>query len=201
VRLQKLIEHGGLYLDADVLVQRTFDDLLCHAAVLGQEGIAAEVGLGNAIILAEPGSPFLCRWLNGYKSFRSRGDDRFYEEHSVRLPLKLSRDHPEEITVLPHTAFNWPLWTHLEWIFASTREINRGGTYANHLWQRLSWRYLEDLTPGRVRSADTNFHRWVQPLIADLPDDFGAPSLAYLFKKLPRRALQKAKRVKHQLTS
>src|SRR6476620_6963252 len=37
VRLQKLIEYGGIYLDADVLVKRDFDNLLEHSAVLGQE--------------------------------------------------------------------------------------------------------------------------------------------------------------------
>jgi hypothetical protein len=205
VRLQKLIEHGGIYLDADVLVQRDFDDLLVHSAVLGQEGKAAEYGLGNAIILAEPQSSFLCRWLNRYRSFRSRGEDEFYPEHSVWLPLKLAQDFPDEITVLSHTAFNWPLWkaSHLEWIFASTREIPRDGTYANHLWQSHSWRYLEDLTPGCVRSSDTNFHRWVEPLIVGLPDDYGAPSLARRFWRLPRKALQQAqtlkKRVKRRL--
>jgi hypothetical protein len=111
VRLQKLIEHGGIYLDADVLVQRSFDDLLNHSTVLGQEGLDAGVGLADAVILAEPQSPFLCRWLNEYRSFRSTGRDEFWNEHAVKLPLRLARAYPNEITVLPHTAFFWPLWT------------------------------------------------------------------------------------------
>src|SRR5262245_41900942 len=185
VRLQRLIEHGGIYLDADVFVQRDFDDLLGHSTVLGQETVE-EWGLGNAVILAEPQSPFLCRWLDQYRSFRSRGWDEFYMEHSVNLPLQLARDYPAEITVLSHTAFYLPHCSpsDLEWIFASTREIPRDGTYANHLWQSHSWDYLEDLTPGRVRSADTNFHRWVEPLIVGLPDNYGAPSMARRFSKL-----------------
>src|SRR5580698_8447412 len=48
VRLQKLIEHGGIYLDADVLVHQSFDDLLGHSAVLGQEGEGAQAGMANA---------------------------------------------------------------------------------------------------------------------------------------------------------
>ena len=202
VRLQKLIEHGGIYLDADVLVQRDFDDLLGHSAVLGQEGKAAEYGLGNAIILAEPQSSFLCRWLDQYRSFRSRGEDKFYVEHSVQLPLKLARDYPEEITVLSHKAFNWPRCgaSDLEWIFASTRGIPRDGNYANHLWQSVSWKYLEDLTPGRVRATDTNFHRWVEPLIVNLPDDYGAPSLAHRLRRLQRRALQKVRAISKRVS-
>jgi Glycosyltransferase sugar-binding region containing DXD motif len=201
VRLQKLIEHGGIYLDADVLVQRDFDDLLGHSAVLGQETESAKYGLGNAIILAEPQSSFLSRWLDGYRSFRGRGEDEFYTEHSVKLPFKLARDYPDEIEVLPHAAFYRPHANpcHLEWIFASTREIPRDGTYANHLWQSQSWRYLGDLTPGHVRSADTNFHRWVEPLIVGLPNNYGTPSLAERLRRLPRPAVQKVQALKKRL--
>ncbi|HKD48957.1 MAG TPA: glycosyltransferase, partial [Rhizomicrobium sp.] len=35
VRLQRLIAEGGIYLDADVLVHRSFDDLLDNSTVLG----------------------------------------------------------------------------------------------------------------------------------------------------------------------
>jgi hypothetical protein len=198
VRLQKLIEYGGIYLDADVIVHRDFDDLLGHSVVMGQEGEAAEHGLANAVILAEPQSPFLRRWLDQYETFRGHGQEYFYAEHSVRLPAKLSREYPDEITVLPHTAFHWPLWTdsHLEWIFASNRKIPLDDSYATHLWQSYSWRrYLEDLTPGRVRSADTNFNRWAEPLVVGLPDDYGATPLADRFWRLQKRALKKARRV------
>ena len=199
VRLQKLIEHGGIYLDADVLVQRSFDDLLDHRTVLGQEGQAAQSGLANAVILAEPQSPFLCRWLEEYRSFKGGPPgSEFWNKHSVLLPEKLARAHPSEITVLPPTAFFWPLWTdeHLDWIFASNKPIPLDKTYANHLWENFAWKYLEDLTPRRVRSTDTNFHAWVRPLIDGVPDDLGAPTLRRRLQTRKRRTLQKAKALK-----
>ena len=177
VRLQTLIEHGGIYLDADVLVHRSFDDLLNHQTVLGEEGVHAHWGLANAVILAEPRAPFLCRWLDEYRSFRGE----VWNEHSVQLPKKLASEHPSEITVLPSNAFFWPLWTedHLEWIFASNRPIAVDQSYANHLWETVAWKkYLEDLTPRSVRSVDTNFHVWARPLIDGVPDNYGAPSPA-----------------------
>jgi len=198
VRLQKLIEYGGIYLDADVFVHRNFDDLLGYSVVLGQEGEAAQIGLANAVILAKPQSAFLYRWLEHYKSFRSMGHDEFYAEHGVQLPAQLSRDYPNEITVLLHNAFHWPLHTdpHLEWIFGSTREIPLNGSYATHLWQSKAWkRYMEDLTPGRVRSADTNFNRWAEPLLVGLTNDYGATPLADRFWRLQKRALKKAQRL------
>ena len=95
VRLQQLIEHGGIYLDADVLVQRNFDPLLDHAAVLGAEGVDAEVGLANAVILAERDTPFLKRWLDSYHSFRGNGMREYWSEHSVRLPAALAKAYPD----------------------------------------------------------------------------------------------------------
>ena len=198
VRLQKLIEHGGIYLDADVLVQRCFDDLLDHQAVLGQE---EGYGLANAVILAEPQSSFLRRWLEEYHSFQSAPrESEMWNEHSVRLPERLARANPTEITVLPPTAFFWPLWTeeHLNWIFASNKPIPIGNTYANHLWEQAAWSYLEDLTPRQVRSVDTNFHRWAKPLLDGLPDSFGEPTLGKRLQKHGRRTLQKSRVLKSQ---
>ena len=202
VRLQKLIEHGGIYLDADVLVQRSFDDLLNHRTVLGQEAQAGKTGLANAVILAEPQSPFLCRWLEEYRSFRGGPPgSEFWNHHSVLLPEQLARAHPSEITVLQPTAFFWPLWTdeHLKWIFASNRPIPLDHTYANHLWENFAWNYLEDLTPRRVRASDTNFHAWVRPLIEGLPDDVGAPTFRKRLQTQSRLILQKAKTLKSRV--
>ena len=203
VRLQKLIEHGGIYLDADVLVQRGFDDLLNHQTVLGQEGIDAQVGLANAVILAEPHSPFLLRWLEEYRFFHwDVAAPETWNAHSVKLPAQLARAYPSEITILPHTAFYWPLWIkeHLDWIFASNRPISFDQTYANHLWEKFAWEeYLEDLTPRRVRSVDTNFHLWARSLIDGLPDNFGAPTLRRRLQKHRTLTLNKARALKYRV--
>jgi hypothetical protein len=216
VRLQKLIEHGGIYLDADVLVQRDFDDLLGESAVLGREGTS---GLANAVILAEPNAPFLVRWLDAYHSFRSGGIDEFWAEHSVYLPAKMALAYPHEITVLSDRAFFWPLWhpDDLDWIFWSDRKVPLEQTYANHLWESQAWWILEDLTPGQVRTKDTNFHKWARPYLQSLPDDYGAPatvkflptlkrrvrrnSITRHLRKLERRLREQARQIKQKLKS
>ncbi len=189
VRLEKLIAHGGIYLDCDVLVQRSFDDLLSHSVVLGQQGKIANFGLANAIILAEPNAPFLLRWHKEYRTFRGDGD-RHWDEHSVVLPLHLSRRFPQEVNVLPFDAFFYPLWTaaHVDWVFNSIQPIDLSRTYANHFWESRSWRYIDRLTPGDVRSIDTNFHRWARPYVADLADDFGASAPMPFASRRPSRA-------------
>jgi hypothetical protein len=174
VRLEKLLSIGGIYLDCDVFVHRNFDDLLNNAVVMGRQ---EEQGLCNAVMLAEPGAAFLHRWYDEYRSFRSTGHDRYWAEHSVIVPHKLARAHPDELTILGPEAFFRPSWEKddLKSIFESSDPISNEGAYANHLWESWAWlAYLRDLTPGRVRAKDSNFHSWVRPLIADLPDDLGA---------------------------
>lgn len=172
IRIQKLIEYGGIYLDADVLVHRSFDDLLDYSCVLGSQG---ERGLCNAVILSEPSAPFLIRWLDQYQSFRGK-EEQYWDEHSVLLPTTLANFFPEEVTTLPHTAFHWPFWTqdHLEWIFNSREPISLDGKYTTHLWESQAYQYFLGLTPGDVRSKQSNFCSWARPFLSNLPDDFGA---------------------------
>ena len=86
-------------------MQRDFDDLLNESVVLGREG---EFGLANAVILAEPNATFLVRWLDAYRSFRSKGKDEFWSEHSVLLPAKLAQAYPHEVTILPERPSSGP---------------------------------------------------------------------------------------------
>jgi len=194
VRLQALIRDGGIYLDADVLVHRTFEPLLEHDVVLGAEGRSTRFGTANAVILAKSNAPFLVRWMATYKSFRSTATSH-WNEHSVRIPHVLAQQHPDEISIVDYRAFFWPLWTpeHIEWIFNSTRPCVFPETFATHLWDGKSYRYTRGLTPGDVRLHDTNFHRWAAPYLVELPDDYGlsGPEVAWSTRRprLAERAL------------
>lgn len=199
LRLRALIEHGGMYLDADVFVHRGFDDLLGHAAVLGRMGEGeTAAGLGNSVILAEPGAAFLRRWLDEYRSFRSRGYDGQYIEHSIRLPLRLWQAHPDEVEVLPTLAFYHP-WCDaagLRAIFEPGEACDVAGSHATHLWESLAWKaHLQDLTPGRVRARDSALHAWLRPLVEGLPDDLGAPGPMQLAARQVGRVVRRVKRM------
>jgi hypothetical protein len=189
VRLEKLLTMGGIYLDTDVFVHKDFADLLDHQAVMGEQNIGGTVrGLCNAVILAEAQAPFLSRWYGAYHSFRSKGRDEYWDEHSVCVPYALSRQFPDEVTKLPNSAFFWPAFTQeeLAMIFVSKTRINISNAYATHLWESIAWdSYLEDLTPGQVRAVDTNFHFWARPMLEGLPDNYGqAPARVRLARRL-----------------
>ncbi len=178
-RMQTLLAHGGIYLDADVLVTRPFDDLLAHETVMGLQRDGYGEGLCNAVILAAPGARFMTRWYETYRQFRSTGRDAYWDEHSVRIPRRLAADHAEEVTMLPPAAFftPGPSDRDIDRIFASPRPLDVPGAYAHHLWESVAWRpFLQGLTLAEVRRRDTAYHHLIRPHLADLPEDFDTAS-------------------------
>ncbi len=167
VRLQLLLEHGGIYLDIDVICVRPLTPLLRYPFVLGEQGVRGEEGLGNAVILSEKGAFFARKWLEGFdpatslwQGFRSSGADDLYGELSMKYPLHLARLFPEHVHIEAHTRFYWPLFLehHLHWFF-----LEQGSrfedAYCHHLWESLSWdRYLRDLTVDYIKDVPTNFN-------------------------------------------
>lgn len=196
VRLEKLLSCGGIYLDPDVFVHHSFDNLLGHSTVLGRVLIDGRcIWLGNSVILAEANAPFLKRWYSEYRSFRSKGQDEHWDEHSNQVPYRLAEQFPHEVTLLPNFAFYWPTCKSedLDKIFASAEPIDISRSYGVHLWETVAWdRFLEHLTPGQVRRIHTNFHCWARPMIAALPDGYGAPTA---MARLARGARHVRKRV------
>ncbi|RDA87099.1 hypothetical protein CP532_0170 [Ophiocordyceps camponoti-leonardi (nom. inval.)] len=108
LRLQILLEYGGIYLDNDVILLRPLDALLAgrRDVVMGYEG-GHRQGLCNAVILAKKGASFLQRWYRLYDDF----DPTDWNYHSVQLPAKLAAAYPHDICPLSPVAFFWPLWT------------------------------------------------------------------------------------------
>ena len=119
IRLQILIEEGGIYLDSDVLCNKSFEPLL---NIEGEQGdfIMSKEGddlhkLSNAVMLSKKGAEFPETWLGRYTNF----NDDVWVEHSIELPYKLSEEFPDKLTVLGHKTFAWPLYhsEHLRWFF------------------------------------------------------------------------------------
>lgn len=183
VRLRMLQQYGGIYLDLDTICVQPFHSLRQHSFVIGEElrvttppknwrqqlkenlknflGTKANEtnGLCNAILLAEKNSDFLNRWFENYRSFRSKGRDKYWSEHSVLLPLQLAAAHPDEITRLgPHT-FHYPLYhaQGLQQMFAETHTFPEA--MAHHLWESFAWEpYMKNLSADDIRTKDTTYN-------------------------------------------
>lgn len=152
VRLEALIAEGGAYIDSDVWSLRSFAGIDHVGWWMGLQG--SRYGLCNATMGGTAGSPFAARWLETYRRFRSRGRDKHWDEHSVRVPLTLARQRPKEITILPQTAFFSPLWGRLREIFRLPRSRHHrthlADSYSVHLWESICWSWLSKLEPGSI---------------------------------------------------
>ena len=182
VRLQSLKETGGIYLDLDTISLKPLTGLLNHSFAIGQElkpkhvpknwrqriklkmGLIKEhsenaTGLCNAVLLSEKNSEFVNLWLNEYKSFRSKGRDKYWNEHSVRVPEKLAALHPESLSKLGPYVFHYPLYdkTGLKLMFEEITEFPEA--YLHHLWESFSWdQYLSKLTIEGIKNDDTTYN-------------------------------------------
>jgi len=165
-RLELLYEHGGIYLDLDVICVRPFTPLLDNQCVLGIQKSREVDGLCASVILAAPKATFLRRWLDGFDpslslwaGFRSTGEDRYWDEYSVRYPSMLARRHPTEVHVEGYRSFFWPSWRPegLRLMFETPGD-GFPDAYCHHLWEQAAWsRYLEPLTVEELRHGRSNF--------------------------------------------
>ncbi|EJU03629.1 hypothetical protein DACRYDRAFT_87837 [Dacryopinax primogenitus] len=93
LRMQIMLQFGGVYLDQDTFVLRSFDraGLFTQSTVLAMEADPYEEweewepgGLCNAIMVSRPEAPFLQRWFSTYRTFNESGHE--WAEHSVAMP-------------------------------------------------------------------------------------------------------------------
>lgn len=182
VRLQALKETGGIYLDLDTISVKPLTELLNHSFAIGQELKPAytpknwrqrikyklgwikynpngTTGLCNAVLLSEKNSDFVNLWLDEYKSFRSQGRDKYWNEHSLLVPQKLAEKYPQHITQLGPYAFHYPLYNvgGLKSMFEEANEFPEA--YLHHLWESFAWeRYMSKLTEESIRKEETTYN-------------------------------------------
>lgn len=115
-------------------------------------------GLCNAVILAEKESKYLQIWLKTYKNFRSKGKDRFWAEHSVRVPFRIAKNYPSLIHVEPEVSFFFPSYSYgLDDLFVHCSKFPKA--YLFHLWESLSYdNFLKPLNEQIIKSEDTTYN-------------------------------------------
>ena len=167
IRLQKLQKYGGIYLDIDTICVKSFHDLRNNEFVIGIQGNRdnSEVyGLCNAVMLSTPNNEFIIEWIDTYTTFRSKGRDEFWDEHSVLMPLKLSYKYNNKIKILNNNKFYNPLWYNIhDIIFNEKLNINEykkiiNNNYCIHLWDTYSNDYLSKLDEEKILNHNTIYN-------------------------------------------
>ena len=128
-RLLVLKEYGGIYLDMDVMVIRSFDELRKHSCTIGLE--SDYKACGSAVICAKD-SFFLTMWLNSYLD-----DYRIdvWAYNSGKVPFNLAKRYPHLVNV-ERTKLNRPNFNELRLIWGP-ETFDWKKNYAIHTWIRL----------------------------------------------------------------
>jgi mannosyltransferase OCH1-like enzyme len=146
VRLEAVMEYGGIYMDLDVVVLKSFDPLLKYDTTMGYERTD---GLCNGIIISKPNAPFLRLWHLEYSNFV----DNSWAYHSVELPAVLARTYPGLIHTEERTLHR-PNWDESEWMYGKGKLYNWSNNYAVHLYYNSGQRWIE-YSPETIKKINT----------------------------------------------
>ena len=192
IRLEQLMQHGGIYLDIDVISIFPFESLRKHNTVMG---IEHDAGLCNAVILSRKDAEFISIWYDQYRTF----DANQWSYHSVVLPHQLWQKNPQLIHVVSEYLFFYPMHSDPSRIFLwtptdrendikefSDRIVNCSdpvyiehlkagrawqygmlcGTFCIHLWETVWFTpYLQHISPESLLTDSSNFSRLMRKII------------------------------------
>jgi glycosyltransferase involved in cell wall biosynthesis len=184
VRLDALIETGGVYADIDTIFVRPFPaDLFDHPFVLGREYAVHDELTGalrpstcNALLMAEPGSAFARTW----RAEMAGAMNGTWSNHTGFLAEELTRRMPDAVHVVgPETFFPFPPDT--DGIAALLEDdMDTGEALSIHLWSHLWWERerqdfsavsAADLTEDRLRASSSTYARLARPFLPDVAAD------------------------------
>lgn len=138
IRMQKLYERGGIYMDIDTISVKPYKHLLKNKVVLGKQG---DDGICNAIMMTEKNSEFFKIWMDNYEeNFNSDG----WDEASILLPKSLYEKHPNKVTLMEEDVFFLPSWTEVDKIFKNDYDIPKN-LITLHLWESISMKYIKNI--------------------------------------------------------
>ena len=139
IRMNKLYEKGGVYMDIDTISVQSYKSLLKNNTVLGYE-IKEDNLICNAVMMTTPQSPFFKLWLKDYeKEFEPDG----WGEASIHLPGKINYKYPNLATVLSENTFFRPYATEGYNIFENNVNIHKE-LITLHLWESYTINYLKN---------------------------------------------------------
>jgi len=145
VRLELLYEHGGVYLDLDMLIMRPFHEVFAsgHSFYISEERCGGNGGgaLINAFLAAKPKNEFIKLWLNEFKSGLRLG---IWAHHIRDSNKKLIEDHPHYLHKYRIKILDGKLFMPLHWqdtvafIHSETvPHVFPPESYGTHLWETI----------------------------------------------------------------
>lgn len=174
IRMEKLLEYGGIYMDLDILSLKGLDEFLDNKVVLGVEKASSQTvdpkaidSITNAIIMAEPNNEFIRKW---YEEIGNNLVGKEWAYHAVVLPKDLLIKGSFDVSIQPLNTF-------MPFCFRSHYIWGEGGigdrldsSYTIHLWETIwSADYISKLNI-RYFKNDTCFAKLFRPYISIFSD-------------------------------
>jgi hypothetical protein len=165
LRLEILIELGGIYLDLDTICCRPWKHLLPNQVVLGREP-CPEPSICNAILMAEKDAPFMNYW---YDHFHKAFDPHGWNQASCQMPGQIARFF--DVLVMPPQTFFLPWFNQVDLIFKNDVEINPE-LITQHLWcTSASSKIIKQINPLWIQNhPQTLYSRIVKHVFEGIPD-------------------------------
>ena len=149
IRMEKLYEHGGIYMDIDTISIRPYKYLLNNETILGFE---SDNAICNAVMMTVPKSRFFKIWLSKYeKEFKSDG----WGESSILLPYKIYSNNKDIVKVVPKETFFIPSYNETDKIFEKNNNIPNE-LITLHLWESFSIKYMENIKDWSWMISNSN---------------------------------------------
>jgi len=127
-----LSENGGIYLDTDVIVLKSFDPLRkTYPLTLGRETVSS---IANGIIISTPRQPFLCVWYHGYRNYDPH-EPGAWSYYSVITAHKLAELFPNHVHVEDRSLVH-PSWHEEEVSLLFEKHYDWSKNFAIHVWKR-----------------------------------------------------------------
>jgi hypothetical protein len=182
VRLDALIEHGGIYADIDTLFIRPLpDEFYEEEFVIGEEDSVPDEQTGeqrpslcNAVLMSAPGARFARTW----RARMSGALNGTWSNHSGFLARHLADEMPDAVRVVPQAMF-FPASFAAEGLRALLEEgdLDTSRAISIHLWAHLWWApdrrdfsavHAGQLTADYIRSVDTTYNCLARPFIPEV---------------------------------
>jgi glycosyl transferase-like sugar-binding protein len=188
IRLDVLLDHGGVYADIDTIFVRPFPpDLFEAPFVIGREPpLLGRPSLCNALLLAEPGSAFARAWRE-----RMAGElDGTWSNHSGFLAQTLSELMPEAVRVEPEATFFPFAGDRLGLArLLAERHAVPARAVSVHLWAHLWWEegrldftdvHAGSCEPAKLARAQTTLADLARPYLPEPRKKRPAPRWSYV---------------------
>jgi len=141
VRIEKLYEQGGIYLDIDMLIFKNFEEIFetGHDFYISRENADGE-GLINAFIASKPKNEFLKIWLDSFKTGLRMNVWAYHIRDSNAILLKENPHYylKYNVCILNAQEFFSIGWSNTE-AFASLNDATPrcDGVYGQHLFETI----------------------------------------------------------------